>query len=80
MKVMFNGIIEKKSKGCNCRNKGNSEYGFTTTKMYILPSGISKTFTVGKEESVSDSDGRFLLSYQAVDVNGSQRSVFTKVE
>jgi hypothetical protein len=49
--------------------------------MYILPSGQTKTFYVGKEEVVSDSDGEFLLSYnRAPDLNGHSREVFTKVE
>ena len=49
--------------------------------MYILPSGQTKTFYVGKVEEVSDKDGQFLLSYnQAPDLNGHSRDVFTKVE
>lgn len=79
MKVKFNGLLEKKSSGgCNCK-KGTSNYGFTSSRMYILPSGQQKTFFVGKVEEVSDRDGQFLLSYNSVDVNG-KRQVFEKVE
>lgn len=80
MKVIFNGILEKRQSGggCNCKKKGTG-YGFVQTRMYILPSGQTKTFYVGKEEEVSDRDGNFLLSYKVTDSNGT-RSVFTKVE
>lgn len=77
MKLKFNGLLEKKSKGCNCNRK--SEYGFVRSRMYILPSGTTKTFYVGVVEEVSDSDGEFLLSYKYADTNG-YREVFSKVE
>lgn len=81
MKIVFNGLLEKKpSGGCNCKKSG-SDYGFVNTRMYILPSGQTKTFYVGKVEEVSDKDGQFLLSYnRAPDLNGHSRDVFTKVE
>lgn len=82
MKLKFNGLLEKKESGggCNCKKQG-SGYGFVNQRMYILPSGQTKTFYVGKTEEVSDRDGEFLLSYnQAPDVNGQSREVFTKVE
>lgn len=81
MKVVFNGLLEKRvGSGCNCKKVG-SDYGFVNSRMYILPSGSTKTFYVGKAEEVSESDGQFLLSYnQAPDVNGHSREVFTKVE
>lgn len=81
MKIVFNGLLEKhESSGCNCKKVGSS-YGFVNSRMYILPSGSTKTFYVGKAEEVSDSDGRFLMSYnQAPDINGMSREVFTKVE
>lgn len=81
MKIKFNGLLEKKSSGgCNCKKQG-SEYGFVNSRMYILPSGQTKTFFVGKVEDVSERDGQFLLSYnQAPDLNGHSREVFTKVE
>ncbi len=80
MKIMFNGLLEKKQSGggCNCKKQGNG-YGFVNSRMYILPSGQTKTFFVGKVEEVSNRDGEFLLSYNSVDANGT-RKVFTKVE
>ena len=80
MKVVFNGLLEKHKSGCNCKRVANTEYGFVSQKMYILPSGITKTFIVGKPEEVSPQDGKFLLSYRNTDVNGSYREVFSKVE
>lgn len=80
MKIVFNGVLEKHTKGCNCKKQGNSEYGFVSQKMYILPSGSTKTFIVGKPEEVSPTDGRFLLAYIYEDVNGGKREVFSKVE
>lgn len=80
MKLKFNGLLEKKSSGCNCKRQSNG-YGFVNSRMYILPSGQNKTFYVGKVEEVSDSDGEFLLLYNsAPDANGMPREVFTKVE
>lgn len=80
MKVVFNGTIEKKaSSGCRCKGKVTSA-SFVRSKMYILPSGISKTFTVGQVEEVSERDGHFLLSYIYKDANGDTRAIFTKVE
>ena len=78
MKVVFHGTIERHTKGCNCKGKV-SEVGFVNTKMYILPSGRSIQFYVGKEEEVSEQDGNFLLSYIYKDVNGDQRAIFSKV-
>jgi len=78
MKIVFNGLLEKKSGGCNCKRQG-SEYGFVQRRMYILPSGQTKTFYKDKVEEVSDGDGEFLLSCNSVDANGT-RKVFTKVE
>lgn len=80
MKVVFNGVLEKVSKGCNCKKQGNTGYGFVSQKMYILPSGQTKTFIVGKPEEVSEQDAHFLLSYMYKDVNGDFREVFSKVE
>ena len=78
MKIVFNGLLEKKSGGCNCKRQ-SSEYGFVNSRMYILPSGKQKTFYVGSIEEVSDRDGEFLLSYKSHDANG-ERAVFSKVE
>ena len=82
MKIVFNGLLEKRAEGsgCNCKKSGNS-YSFVNSRMFILPSGMSKTFYVGKTEVVSERDGKFLLSYnKASDANGMSREVFTKVE
>ena len=78
MKIVFNGLLEKKSGGCNCRKASNG-YSFVNAKMYILPSGQRKTFYVGKVEEVSDKDGQFLLSYKTTDANGV-RQIFSRVE
>lgn len=81
MKVVFNGTVEKRTSGGGCRCKGKvSGASYVKTKMYILPSGQSKTFFAGKVEEVSEQDGNFLLSYVYKDVNGDYRAVFTKVE
>lgn len=82
MKIKFNGALEKREKGgCKpCGRKGRSETTFVTTRQYILPSGITKTFHVGVEEEVDDRDGNFLLSYNAPDVNGHMRQVFEEVK
>lgn len=79
MKIVFNGLLEKKQGGgCNCKRVASS-LGFVNQRMYTLPSGQSKTFFVGKVEEVSERDGKFLLSYISYD-SGGQRQVFTKVE
>lgn len=80
MKIVFNGVLEKHTKGCNCKKVGNSDYGFVNSKMYILPSGQTRTFTVGRVEEVNKQDADFLLSYMYKDVNGAYREVFSKVE
>lgn len=80
MKVVFNGTIEKRSSGgCNCKGKVSSS-SFVSSKRYILPSGRSEQFVVGKPVEVSERDGNFLLSYIYKDANGDVRAVFRKVE
>lgn len=80
MTVVFNGTIEKRaSGGCNCKGKVTSS-SFVRSKMYILPSGRSETFTVGQPKEVSEQDGNFLLSYVYKDINGDSRAIFSKVE
>lgn len=78
MKVKFNGIIEK-TKGCNCAGK-SSESVLVARKTYHLPSGAAKTFIVGRETDVLDSDGAFLLQYSYTGKDGKQASVFTEVK
>lgn len=80
MKIVFNGVLEKHSKGCNCKKVANTEYGFVSQKMYILPSGNTRTFIAGKPEEVNNMDAQFLLSYMYKDANGAFREVFSKVE
>ena len=78
MKIVFNGILERKYGGCNCKRQSNG-YSFVNSRMYILPSGQQKTFYLGSVEEVSERDGKFLLSYKTTDANGT-RSVFSVVE
>ena len=80
MKVVFNGVVEKHSKGgCNCKGKV-TEATFSRSKLYIMPSGRSQMFYVGQPVEVSDEDGKFLLSYFYKDANGAYREVFSEVE
>lgn len=80
MKVAFNGAIEKRQGGgCNCKGKVTSSV-FVRSKMYILPSGLTKTFIAGQPVEVSEQDGKFLLSYVYKDISGDTRAVFSKVE
>ena len=80
MKVVFNGTIEKRnSGGCNCKGKISSS-SFISNKMYILPSGRTEHFIVGKPVEVSENDGNFLLSYIYKDINGDTRAVFSEVK
>ena len=60
MRVKFKGIIEKVSKGCNCKAR-ISQKQMVTKKHYYLPSGATKTFRAGVVTDVSDEDGEFLL-------------------
>lgn len=78
MRIKFNGIVEKRSKGCKCRGE-RSEMVFHSLKSYILPSGITKTFRTGKVEEVSEKDGQFLLSYQYTQ-DGVVKKVFEVVD
>lgn len=79
MTLKFNGITEKKSRGCNCGGGGRkTEVAFRTTKTFILPSGITKTFRAGKTEEVSKEDGDFLLSYNYT-LNGVTKPSFEVV-
>lgn len=70
MRVKFNGLVEKRSKGCHVCGKRSTDSQFVMKKRYILPSGRIETFRVGEEVEVSDEDGNFLMLY-----NGA----FTKV-
>lgn len=81
MKIKFGGILEKKSGGCKpCGTKVVSKKVMATNKTYILPSGASKTFYIGRVEEVSEEDGRFLLGYTYKDGHGNTRNVFQEVK
>ena len=80
MKVVFGGILEKTAKGCvPCGAKRASKMAMTMKKSYVLPSGTTKMFYAGRAEDVSDTDGRFLLSYTYTDRRGETHHVFTEV-
>lgn len=79
MKIKYMGVIEKRSKGCGVCGKHHTDREFRTSKTYILPSGMTKTFFAGRVEEVSDSDGAFLLSYQYQTQNGEVKKVFEVV-
>lgn len=79
MKVKFTGVIERRSKGCGACGKRHTDREFRTSKTYILPSGITKTFFAGRAEEVSDIDGNFLLSYQYLTPEGEVKTVFEVV-
>ena len=62
MKVVFMGVLEVRSGGCKpCGAKRASKKVMATRREYILPSGETRMFFVGRETCVSDSDGEFLL-------------------
>ncbi len=79
MKIKFNGIIEKRTKGCPVCGKRVTDSQLRTMKSYILPSGITKTFRIGREEEVSETDASFLLSYKYTDPEGKVKPVFEVV-
>lgn len=65
MKLKFNGIYEKKTRGCPVCGRSKSEIVFSTTKSFYLPSGRYQTFRVGQEYEVSETDTHFLLTYKS---------------
>lgn len=79
MRIKFNGVLEKKTKGCKCKGGSKTTFGFTMSKMYILPSGRTQTFYKDQVVEVNDKDGEFLLSYKYNDVNG-YREAFSRVD
>lgn len=79
MKVKFNGLVEKRDKGCGVCGTKSTKMQFTVTKTYILPSGKSMTFRAGHTEDVLDIDGEFLLGYQYKAPDGTVRPVFEEV-
>ena len=79
MRIKFNGIIEKRKKGCPVCGGHRSDSSFQSMRSYILPSGITKTFRAGIAEEVSEEDGQFLLSYRFLDKDGVVKNVFEVV-
>lgn len=79
MKVRFNGLIEKRDKGCGVCGAKSTKMQFTVSKNYILPSGRCITFRAGRIEEVLDSDGEFLLGYKYKEPNGNVLPVFEEV-
>lgn len=80
MKVIFNGVLEAVSGGCvPCGHKRSSKRVMITKKTYIMPSGISKTFYVGRTVDVLDSEGKFLLDFTYTDNHGNTQNVFSEV-
>lgn len=62
MKVVFGGVLEKKSGGCiPCGAKRASKKVMVMRKSYRFPSGNEITFHVGREREVPLSDGKWLL-------------------
>ena len=79
MKLKFTGVIEKRSGGCGACGKKHTDRVMKTSKTYILPSGITKTFIAGRVEEVSDTDAAFLLLYQYETPEGEIKEVFEVV-
>lgn len=80
MRIVFNGIIDKKTHGCSACGNHKTDREFRSSKTYILPSGVTKTFIAGRPVEVSDADGRFLLQYEYTAPNGERKSAFEVVE
>lgn len=76
MKIRFNGIIEERSGGCKACGRKGSKRVFVTSKMYILPSGRSIDFMIGRQYEVSERDASFLLNYRYMTADGEVRHVF----
>ena len=63
MIVKFTGLIEERKRGCSACGKSEGSKRFVRSKLFYLPSGISKVFRAGIPEEVKEIDGSFLLSY-----------------
>lgn len=69
MTVVFKGTYDRHKKGCKvCGAKSAGRASFVSVRTYYLPSGMAKTFRVGKPENVSERDGKFLLQYDCFEV------------
>lgn len=74
MKIIYKGMLESRTRGCPvCKRSSSTK--MATMKTFILPSGITKTFRVGRTEEVTDRDGAFLLTYK----DGKGNSAFEVV-
>ena len=78
MTLKFNGVMEKKANGCPVCGGRKSDWRYSTTKSYYLPSGRIMTCHAGHTYLVSDNDAEFLLSYKYVS-NGKEKYVFEVV-
>lgn len=76
MKVKFLGVVEKRTKGCVPCGRARHESAFVSRKLYFLPSGVEKTFYVGRTEDVSDADAEFLLGLEYKTPGGETKKVF----
>ena len=62
MKVLFKGVLEKKSGGCiPCGARRASKKVMVMRKSYRFPSGNEMTFQAGRVREVHNSDGAWLL-------------------
>lgn len=77
MKVRFNGMILKKTKGCGCSGK-TSSLGMTAVWGLTLPSGTHKVFRKGHIEEVTEEDADFLLDYEYTQ-DGTKKKAFEVV-
>lgn len=83
MRLRFNGMfvnMSGKTGGCRCHGTRAGGQMFITHKTFILPSGATRSFSVGQEYDVSDLDGNFLLSYSHTDKDGVRQDSFTRLD
>lgn len=61
MTLVYKGMkkTETNSRGCGCRKRRGSR--ISTIKVFRLPSGNKMVFRVGQRQTVSRSDGEWLL-------------------
>lgn len=61
VKLKYKGMKKRQVKRrCNCGG-GSRTTSFATVKTFYLPSGHRTTFRIGMTQTVSDSDGQFLI-------------------
>lgn len=61
MTLVYKGIKkETKSRGCGCHKRRGDR--ISTIKPFHLPSGTKVVFRVGRAQTVSQSDGEWLLA------------------